>query len=87
MLRFALGLQYFSRFHFVLLFAKNFVGLEICVLALRLHVFCFQLEGGVKSLRTGGLKILGLGGGYRFGGGYFCWRGGQYPITCDGYGH
>ena len=31
--------------------------------------------GEVKSLRTGGggLKNFRTGGGYRFGGGYFCW--------------
>ena len=36
----------------------------------------FQWEGGVKSFRTGG--------GYRFGGGYFCWGvgGGSVPHTC-----
>ena len=36
----------------------------------------------VKSLRTGGLKILGLGG-YQFGEGLLLiGGGGQYPITC-----
>ena len=63
MLRFALGFLYFFRFHFVFLFVKSYVGWEICALASHLHVFCFQLEGGVKkSLRTVGLKKFRTGG-------------------------
>ena len=61
MLRFALGFQYFFRFNFVFLFVKSNVGWEICVLASHLHVFCLQLEGGVKSLRTRGLKNVRTG--------------------------
>ena len=49
---------------------------EICTLPLHIHVFCFQLEGGVKSLRTGGgympwckkpknIKILRFGPNYQ----------------------
>ena len=29
--------------------------------------FLFPVREGSKTLRTGGLKILGLGGGYQFG--------------------
>ena len=74
---------------------KNVEAAIQIALASHLHVFCFQLEGVVKSLRTGGgLKNFRTGGGNQFwrgqGGaeGYFCWGqegGGQYPITCHVY--
>ena len=76
MLRFALGLLYFFRFDFAFLFVKSYVGWEICALASHL-VFCFQSEGGVKSLRTwgrggnfrtGGVTNLGIWGGGIFAG-------------------
>ena len=34
----------------------------------------FEDRGGLKNFRTGGVTDLG--------GGYFCWEGVQYPITC-----
>ena len=59
MLRFARGLLYFFRFHFVFLFVKSYVGWEICTLAS--HLFCFQSEGGVKILGLVGV-VTNLGG-------------------------
>ena len=56
MLRFTLVMLYFFRFHFVFLFP------EVRALASHLYVFCFQSEGGIKSLRTGGLKKFRIGG-------------------------
>ena len=92
MLRLVLCLLYFFRFHFAFLFAKSYVGWEVCGLASHLHVFCFKLEGKKKFEDWGkGIKKLGLGWGW--GGGYFCWGGHQYPITCHSpfmsilYGH
>ena len=61
MLRFALGLLYFLRFHVVFLFVKSYVGRKICALASHLHVFV--------SSQRGAVKILGLGRDYRFGDG------------------
>ena len=74
MLKLLLGLLYFFRFHFVFLFLKSYVRWEVCPLASYLHVFCFQSERWVKSLRTGEVKkMLGLGWGY------FCWGRGSVP--------
>ena len=72
MLRFALGLLYFFRFHFVFLFVKSYVGWEICAFTAHLHVFCFQLEGQQKVWWLSELKILELEGVHFAGG----WGGG-----------
>lgn len=56
MLRFILVMLYFFRFHFVFLFP------EVRALASHLYVFCFQSEGVIKSLKTGGLKNFRIGG-------------------------
>ena len=48
MLRFALGLLYFLRFHVVFLFVKSYVGRKICALASHLHVFVSSQRGAVK---------------------------------------
>ena len=53
MLRFALGLLYFLRFHVVFLFVKSYVGRKICALASHLHVFVSSQRGGVKSFSMG----------------------------------
>ena len=76
----------FLQISLTFLFLKSYVGWEICALASHLHVFCFQLEGGVKSLRTGGggLKNLGLGGYYFGGGGGIFVVGASTPIICHG---
>ena len=46
----------------------------------------FPVGGGSKKFEDwgGGLKKFRTGGGYRFGGGYFCWGvgGGSVPHTC-----
>ena len=76
MLRLALGFRYFLWYHFVFLFVKSYAGWDICVSASHLHVYCFQLEGGVKSLRTGGLKSVRTGWLLIWRGGYFCLGGG-----------
>ena len=53
------------------------------MLASHLHVFCFQLEGGVKPLRTGWDKKFKTGRGLPVWGGEVHLIGdGQYPITC-----
>ena len=44
------------------LFVESHVGWEVCALASHLHVFCFHSEGGVKRLRTEGLKNFRTGG-------------------------
>ena len=54
MLRFALGLLYFLRFHVVFLFVKSYVGRKICALASHLHVFVSSQRGAVKILVWGG---------------------------------
>ena len=49
MLRFVLGLLYFFRFHFVLLFVKSCerMGYDICALDSHLHDFCWG-EGAAQ---------------------------------------
>ena len=73
----------FLKISLCFLFVKCYVGWQVCALASHFHVFCFQLEGGVKSLRTRVFKNFRTGrvGGYQFGGRLF-FLGGQYPITC-----
>ena len=73
----------FLKISLCFLFVKCYVGWQVCALASHFHVFCFQSEGGVKSLRTRVFKNFRTGrvGGYQFGGRLFL-LGGQYPITC-----
>ena len=89
MLRFALGLLYFLRFHVVFLFVKSYVGRTICALASHLHVFVSNQRGVVKSFSMGWvgggvrLKDFRTGGVTDLGAGVFLlW--GQYSITCHG---
>ena len=58
-----------------------FLELAMCEKCRSSH---FQLDGGSKKFEDwgGGLKNFRTGGGYRFGGGYFCWGvggGGSVP--------
>ena len=69
---------------------KNAEAVIQIALASHFHVFCFQSEGVVKSLMTGGGRDGGGGlknfrtGGYQFGGEGIFAGGGQYSITCHG---
>ena len=54
MLRFVLCLLYFLIFHLLFYLLRVMLDERFSALASHLHVFCFQSEEGVKSLRNGG---------------------------------
>ena len=53
----------FLQISFCFLFVDIYVREDVWTLASHLHVFCFQLEAGVKGLGLGGVKVLGIVGG------------------------
>ena len=71
----------FLQISFCFLFVDIYVREDVWTLASHLHVFCFQLEAGVKGLGLGGVKFLGIvgwgkgGGGLPFLGYFYRFRG------------